>query len=186
MGTISVHDGGPAAAAQPGEPPEAVGEFLRLSVILTGFEEYELLGTGMLMPYYDELLRIIGAREAGALLGAFSGAFSGAPSGASSEAPSEALSRAADGEAFRRVILDSPRYGPVARNVTMMWYLGTWTQLPRGWRNTFGATAYDADHVVSAAAYREGLVWPTAGTHPMSAKQPGFGSWAQPPAGAGS
>jgi hypothetical protein len=180
MGTISVHDSGPAAAAQPGEPPEAVGEFLRLSVTLTGFEEYELLGTGMLMPYYDELLRIIGAREAGALLGAFSGAFS--------RAFSEALSGVADGddEAFRRVILNSPRYGPVARNVTMMWYLGTWTQLPRGWRNTFGATAYDADHVVSAAAYREGLVWPTAGTHPMSAKQPGFGSWAQPPAGAGS
>jgi len=28
-------------------------------VILTGSEEYELLGTGMLMPYYDELLRIV-------------------------------------------------------------------------------------------------------------------------------
>ena len=80
-----------------------------------------------------------------------------------------------DGE-FRRVILDSPRYGPVARNVAMMWYLGTWTQLPRPWRNTFGATACDTDHVVSAAAYREGLVWPAAGMHPMSAKQPGFGS----------
>ena len=168
MGTISVHGGDPAAAAQPGEPPEAVDGFARLSVILTGFEQYELLGTGMLMPYYDELMRIIGAREAGALLGAFSGVADG------------------DDEAFRRVILDSPRFGPVARNVTMMWYLGTWTQLPRAWRNTFGATAYDTDHVVSAAAYREGLVWPAAGTHPMSAKQPGFGSWARPPAGAGS
>jgi hypothetical protein len=50
-----------------------VDGFLRLSVILTGYEQYELLGTGMLMPYYDELMRIIGAREAGALLGAFSG-----------------------------------------------------------------------------------------------------------------
>ena len=38
------------------------------------------------------------------------------------------------------------------------------------------------DHVVSAAAYREGLVWPAAGTHPMSAKQPGFGTWAKPSA----
>jgi hypothetical protein len=168
VGTISVHGGEAAAAAQPGEPPEAVDGFLRLSVILTGYEQYELLGTGMLMPYYDELMRIIGAREAGALLGAFSGVADG------------------DDEAFRRAILDSPRFGPVARNLTMMWYLGTWTQLPRQWRNTFGATAYDTDHVVSAAAYREGLVWPAAGTHPMSAKQPGFGSWARPPAGAGS
>jgi hypothetical protein len=181
VGTTSVHGGAPDAAAHPGEPPEAVAEFLRLSVILTGFEEFELLGTGMLMPYYDELLRIIGAREAGALLGALSGvALSGvAPSG---------VAAGDDGE-FRRVILDSPRYGPVARNVAMMWYLGTWTQLPRPWRNTFGATACDTDHVVSAAAYREGLVWPAAGTHPMSAKQPGFGSWARPPfppgAGAG-
>ena len=170
MGTISVHGGAPDAAAHPGGLPEAVAEFLRLSVILTGFEEYELLGTGMLMPYYDELLRIIGAREAGALLGALSGV---------------ALPGAGDDEGFRRVILDSPRYGPVARNVAMMWYLGTWTQLPRTWRNTFGATADDTDHVVSAAAYREGLVWPAAGTHPMSAKQPGFGSWARPPSSSG-
>jgi hypothetical protein len=162
VGTISVHGTDPAAAARPGGPPEAVAEFLRLCVILTGFEEYELLGTGMLMPYYEELLRIIGAREAGALLGALSAV-------------------AADDDTFRRVILDSPRFGPVARNVAMMWYLGTWTQLPREWRNTFGATAFDTDHVVSAAAYREGLVWPAAGTHPMSAKQPGFGSWTRPP-----
>ena len=163
MGTIFVHGGEPAAAGHPGRSPEAVAEFLRLSVILTGFEEYELLGTGMLMAYYGELLRIIGARDAGALLGALSGVAAG------------------DDDAFRQVILDSPRYGPVARNVAMMWYLGTWTQLPREWRNTFGATAFDTDHVVSAAAYREGLVWPAAGTHPMSAKQPGFGSWARPP-----
>jgi hypothetical protein len=137
-----------------------VAEFLRLSVILTGFEEYELLGTGMLVAYYDELLRIIGAREAGALFGAVS---------------------QVDDDGFRERILDDPRFGPVARNVLMMWYLGTWTQLPRQWRNAYGATSYDTDHVVSAAAYREGLVWPAAGTHPMSAKQPGFGSWARPP-----
>lgn len=151
------------SARQTGDPPEAVAEFLRLSVILTGFAEYELLGTGMVAPYYDELLRIIGAREAGALFGA--------------------VSRVTDGddERFREVILDSPRYGPVARNVLMMWYLGTWSQLPREWRNAYGATSYDTDHVVSAAAYREGLVWPAAGTHPMSAKQPGYGSWARPP-----
>jgi hypothetical protein len=144
----------------PAEPPDAVDKFLRLSVILTGFEEYVLRGTGMLQAYYHELLLIIGAREAGELLGA--------------------LDRVPDGDdtAFQKLVLDCPRYGPVARNVLTMWYLGRWTQLPREWRAAYGATAYDTDHVVSAAAYREGLVWPAAGTHPMSAKQPGFGTWA--------
>lgn len=146
----------------PDDAPDAVTDFLRLSVILTGFDEYELLGTGMLEVYYDELLHIIGAREAGALFGA--------------------LGRVADDDegGFRSVILEDDRYGPVARNVLTMWYLGAWSQLPRGWRNAYGATAYDTDHVVSAAAYRASLVWPAAGTHPMSAKQQGFGSWAKP------
>jgi hypothetical protein len=67
-------------------------------VILTGFEEYELLGTGMLMPYYDELLRIIGAGEAGALLGALSGM---ALPGVAAD----------DDEGFRRIILDSSSTG---------------------------------------------------------------------------
>ena len=144
------------------DAPDAVSDFLRLSVILTGFEDYELLGTGMLEAYYDELLLIIGAREAGALFGA--------------------LGRVKDGDdrAFRSVILEDSRYGPVARRVLTMWYLGAWSQLPREWRNSYGATAYDTDHVVSAAAYRQGLVWPAAGTHPMGAKQQGFGSWAKP------
>lgn len=144
------------------DAPDAVRAFLRLSVLATGHDDYELLGTGMLTDYYDELLRIVGAREAGALFGALDSVADG------------------DEDAFRRVILCDDRYGPVARRVLMMWYLGTWMQLPREWRNTYGATSYDTDHVVSAAAYREGLVWPAAGTHPMSAKQPGYGSWAAP------
>jgi hypothetical protein len=142
--------------------PDAVADFLRLSVTITGFDDYELLGTGMLEAYYDELLLIIGAREAGSLFGAFQRVEEG------------------DDQAFRKVILDDARYGPVARNVLRMWYLGAWTQLPREWRNSYGATSYDVDHVVSAAAYRASLVWPTAGTHPMGAKQQGYGSWAEP------
>ncbi len=146
------------------ELPDAVAAFLRLSVILTGFEEHVLLGTGMLQAYYDELLLIIGAREAGSLLGALD------------RVPNS------DDTQFQNIVLDCPRYGPVARNVLTMWYLGMWTQLPREWRDAYGATSYDTDHVVSAAAYREGLVWLAAGTHPMSAKQPGFGTWAEPSA----
>lgn len=146
-------------------PPDAVDTFLRLSIDLTGFEEHVLLGTGMLQTYYDELLRIVGDREAGELFGAFV----------------QVLNRD-DGTAFATEILDDDRYGPVARNVLRMWYLGVWRQLPREWRDKYGATSYDKDHVVSAAAYRESLVWPAAGAHPMGAKAPGFGTWAVPSA----
>lgn len=147
----------------PEDTPNAVAQFVRLSVVLTGYDEYELLGTGMVEAYYNELLRVIGEREAGALFGAAAQVDEG------------------DERAFRSIILDDARYGPVARNIVTMWYLGTWTQLPREWRNSYGATSYDTDHVVSAAAYRAGLVWPAAGTHPMGARQQGFGSWATPP-----
>jgi hypothetical protein len=147
------------------KPPDAVDAFLRLSVILTGFDEPVLYGTGMLQAYYGELLRIIGAREAGELLGALA-----------SVPPDD------DGAAFQDEVLGKDRYGPVARNVLRMWYLGKWKQLPREWRDNYGATSYDTDHVVSAAAYRESLVWPAAGTHPMGAKAPGYGTWAKPSA----
>jgi hypothetical protein len=47
-----------------------------------------------------------------------------------------------------------------------MWYLGSWL-----------------GQVVSADAYKEGLVWPAIGTHPPAAKQPGYASWSLPPDG---
>jgi hypothetical protein len=142
--------------------PDGVEQFRRLSEVLTGYDEYALLGTGMMQRYYNELARNIGERELGSLLGAF------ARSGSTPDC-------------VRKAILDDARYGPVARNIIGMWYLAVWNQLPREWRNTYGATSYDTDHVISAAAYRASLVWPTAGTHPMGARQPGFGSWAEPP-----
>jgi hypothetical protein len=155
-------------AAGDTEPPgAAIDLFLQLSIVLTGFEEHVLRGTGMLQPYYDELLRVIGAREAGALLSAF-------------EKIAHRKHGAFDRNGFQKDFLKDSRFGPVARSVITMWYLGVWMQLPREWRDERGATAYDTDHTVSAAAYRESLVWPAAGAHPMSAKAPGFGSWANP------
>jgi len=151
------------------EPADAVDAFLRLSAALTGFDRMELLGTGMVPRYYDELTRIIGAREVGTLLAAAGRVEPGHP------ASGEDLDRA-----FREQILDDNRFGPVARRIVTMWYIGSWAQLPREWRNTYGATSPDVDHVVSAAAYREGLAWVAAGAHPMGAKQQGFGAWARP------
>ncbi len=78
-------------------------------------------------------------------------------------------------------ILNSDRYGPVARNIIRLWYLGAWQQLPREWRNLYGATSFDTDHIVSAKSYQESLVWIAGGAHPMGAKQQGFGAWAKKP-----
>jgi hypothetical protein len=151
----------------------AVTDFAEMSATLTGFDLVELEGTGMIVPLYDELLATIGAREAGKLLGA------------SARVHDEHAGEGPDAldEAFRVAILDDARFGPVARNVLKMWYLGIWSQLPRAWRDAYGATSLDTDRVISAAAYTESLVWVAAHTHPMGAKAPGFGSWSVPPIG---
>jgi hypothetical protein len=60
--------------------------------------------------------------------------------------------------------------GP-AKSLVQMWLLGVWVN-PQN--------AFD-QMTVSPAAYRQGLVWAVAGTHPQGAKQPGFGTWADPP-----
>lgn len=148
-----------------------VADFAEMSATLTGFSVVELEGTGLVGPLYDELLATIGAREAGKLLGA------------SARVHDDHRGRGPDAvdDAFRVEILDDDRYGPVARNVLKMWYLGTWSQLPRAWRDAYGATSLDTDRVISVSAFTESLVWVAAHTHPMGAKAPGFGSWARPP-----
>jgi hypothetical protein len=84
-------------------------------------------------------------------------------------------------EAVRARILDAPWLGPLARNTITLWYTAQWAQLPAAWRYAHGAVEADVDHVVSAQAYQEGLMWKAAGTHPMGARQPGYGTWALPP-----
>jgi hypothetical protein len=149
------------------DPPH---DFLELSAVLTGYGQADLLGTGMARRYYDETVSIVGEAIVGELLGAAVSSRRRAGGGA----------RELE-EAIRRKILDDAKLGPVARNLIKMWYLGNWYQLPRAWREAHGERARDTDHVVSAAAYQEGLVWRAIGSHPPGAKQPGFGTWSQPP-----
>ena len=101
------------------EPADAVDAFLRLSAALTGFDRVELLGTGMVPRYYHELTRIIGAQQVGALLAAAGRVESGHP------ASGEDFDRA-----FRERILDDNRFGPVARRVVTMWYIGRGRSCP--------------------------------------------------------
>lgn len=149
-------------------PPTPQQVFTELSVALTGFDRAELAGTGMLQTYYDTLLRVIGEREAGHLL----------------QTAAEALAqdRQLGGDvALRARVIENERYGPVVVNLIKLWYLGTWYPLSAAYRDVNGSTADDVEHIVSSQGYREGLVWRAAGAHPMGAKPPGFGSWAEPP-----
>ncbi|MFZ1415307.1 MAG: hypothetical protein WAS73_12120 [Defluviicoccus sp.] len=62
------------------------------------------------------------------------------------------------------------RESPLDAAVIELWYLGVW----RGLMGT-------ENRVVSARAYREGLVWRAIGLPPKGAKPGGYASWAMPP-----
>jgi hypothetical protein len=144
--------------------------FLDLSAALTGYTAVDLQGTGLAEDYYNWLAEVLGERICGELWSTW-----------------QALAASCDGDeaclraGIKTTILEDAKFGPPARNIITMWYLGNWDQLPQAWRNAYGANAADVSRVISARAYVEGLVWPTIGAHPMAAKQPGFGTWSLPP-----
>ena len=138
--------------------------FAALSAALTGFRTVDLWGTGQVDPYLDELLATVGEDVVARLLVAGEDALR-------SPDPTQALAQ----------LLADDDLGPVARNVIVLWYLGEWSPLPHEWRNRHGASPLDVSRVISAAAYRSGLVWKAIGAHPKGADPPGYGSWAEPP-----
>ena len=79
-------------------------------------------------------------------------------------------------------LLDDAKLGPVARNLILLWYCGTWTALPDEWRAAYGTSPLDTTRVESAEAYLAGLQWVVAGAHPAGARQQGFGAWSTEPA----
>jgi hypothetical protein len=139
--------------------------FLRLSELLTGFGGIDLLGTGLAGSY----LRVADDILPPGVLDELLAACARLPAGLDREA------------AVGTTILANPKLGPVARNLIVMWYRGTWTRLPDEWRAAYGASPSDTDHVVSAEAYRSGLQWVAAGAHPAGTLQQGYGAWASPP-----
>ena len=157
------------------EPEERIAEpqfdqFLGLSAALTGFSRAELEGTGMQQTYYAFLPQIAGEAVFGEILTRWRDLSSGTDP------------RYYD-ELIREEILDDDFMGPVAKNLTFLWYTGQWNQLPWAWRNTHGANMQDNTHIVSPQSYVEGLVWKAMHTHPPAAKPPGFASWALKPKG---
>jgi hypothetical protein len=144
---------------------ERSDRFLELSGLLTGFGRVQLAGTGMTETYLQALDAVLPAGVIDELLAAFQRL----PAGPGREA------------AAASQILGDPKLGPVARNVIVLWYCGTWTALPDAWRAAYGASPQDTTHVVSGEAYQAGLQWTAAGAHPPGASPQGFGAWALAP-----
>lgn len=165
--------GVPSAAAPEKARLLATAEerLVAVSVALTGFDSVELTGTGVVGLYLATLEKWVGPVILAQLLGF------------GTEPPP-------DDATVRVRILSDAKLGPVARTLIGLWYYGTWTPLPSEWYLAYQAEIPDPPNVTEAApyipspeAYIQGLVWIAAHTHPMGAKQPGFGTWAYPPKG---
>lgn len=144
--------------------------FLDLSATLTGFSQFRLRGTGQAAAYLTTVDDAAGEPVLDALLARWADVQTDAGD------DEDALHRA-----LRAHVLSDDLLGPVARNVIKLWFVGTWYQLPQDWRDTHGTGQPDTTHVVSPAAYTEGLLWPTIDANPPGAKGPGYGTWAAPP-----
>lgn len=154
-------------------PIHPLEQFLNLSVVLTGFNKVELQEAGTGREYLNLLTEMAGGTLCFELW-----------------AETQAIFAKYAGHAGRlerevnQRILKSEKFAPLARNIILMWYNAIWYQLPPDWTTRHGANALDQDHVVSARAYPEALVWRAMGAHPQGAKPQGFGAWALPPEGA--
>ena len=131
--------------------------FLTISVLLTGFTEFELQTTGMLDTYYETVSANSDpksvdsfASEVSKILRDFG--------------PFEV---AMNEQIEARLIKQAP-FDDLARQIMLLWYTGIWT--------TAGVPA-----MVNTSAYFQGLIWQAANTHPAGALQPGYGSWAELP-----
>ena len=133
------------------------GDFLRLSVALTGFGAEELAATGMADSYRTTVLQQIGGGNLGLLLAGLAEA-DGDPAG-----------------------LADPALLEAARAVCGLWSLGVWPGLSAEACRALGLTGGQLPVRPSAEAYAQGLIWQAMGSHAPGTGGPGFGSWADPP-----
>jgi hypothetical protein len=144
---------------------ERVELFIRLSATLTGFSRLQLFSTAMTEDY----LRTLDAALPAGVLDDLLNLHKQIPQGP-------------DGEAIVQAkILCDPKLGPVARNLILLWYCGSWTALPSEWYAAYGTSPTEKVGVVSAQAYQAGLQWVVIGAHAPGSSQQGFASWAVAP-----
>ncbi|MFB9887945.1 hypothetical protein [Balneatrix alpica] len=127
--------------------------FLQLSVYLTGFSRFELLGTGQAQAYFAWLEEKAGAPFQQLLQGY-------ASAGQSAAALQQLLYQ--PGQA---------QLQPLVQSLIKLWYLGQW----------FDPQDSSQSEILSPESYQQGLVWNAIDAHPQAAKQQGFAAWAMPP-----
>ena len=144
--------------------------FLNLSETLTAFTSFQLQGTGQAEEYFLTIQKGIGKNILQELLVTFDKI--------KTEAQDDKILL---DKALRHEILGHDKLGPFTRSIIKLWFVGTWYQLPDHWLEKYGSSSNQTTYVVSPNAYKEGLLWPTIGAHPMGAKAPGYGTWTAPP-----
>lgn len=138
---------------------QLVSSFIALSSALTGIDEVQLQGVGITNVYLETLKKILPCYLLKDLL----------------------VQYELCGEDGIDSILNSEQFGPVARNIILMWYRGVWVQLPDDWRSRYGISHEDNSHLVSGTSYQAGLQWAIAGAHPIGARHQGFSAWSSAP-----
>lgn len=134
---------------------EHLPAFERLSATLTGFSLADVQGTSLGSTYLEIIVGHHDPARLTSLLKAYDQLNINPNIEALSDEQFLELSQLNQEREFRSLIND----------IISLWYNGSWKGIP-----------------VSSKAYVEGFVWRAIGAHPMGAKQPGFGTWAFPPA----
>ncbi|CAM4203455.1 sorbitol dehydrogenase family protein [Serratia silvae] len=133
----------------------ALQQFIDLSRLLTGFDRFELLGTGQAAFYYD-WVQTHAAERFATLLATYG------------ELPADAAQHSSF---VKTHLLGSEKLSTLVRSIIKLWYLGQWYS-PDNPKDT---------QIPSANSYQQGLVWNAIHAHPQGAKQQGFGAWSEPP-----
>jgi hypothetical protein len=159
------------------QPDPDLGVFLQISAALTGYSEVKLESTGMLDDYFCVLMKEQDHEGVRAFLAKAKQILP--PNADVIKNIKKAFIDLPNTATRTNTPFDQMSYNGLAQRIILLWYTGIWTTM--NWKGT--KSQDDRTAVVSAQAYQEGLIWETAGTHPSGAKQPGFGSWHEPPIG---
>ena len=137
-------------------------KFLALSARLTGFDIIDLQAKGVGQAYLDALIQGAGTDNVQDLLNKAS------------------QLRDDDEDLLKNHIWKHEKDGPLARNIVLMWYLGSWLPLPVEWHKKHKQPRVK-EYVISVDTYLQALQWDVIGAHPPGAMPGGFGSWSDPP-----
>ena len=157
--------------------------FLKISAVLTGFSQEDLIEMGMHESYYFTIMK----EQDQDVVRSF---FQRAKEILEGNSPEIGKKIRADFIPKQKIKpgkpappLDTLPFQGLAQRIILLWYTGNWTtmnglekELEEKKRNEGGRTA-----AVSAEAYKSGLIWTVAETHPAGARHPGFQSWSVKP-----